>query len=897
MSIPNLGLTEKQLSFLAFFKETKQEIFSPRAEVFNRQKQQLTQCAKLIEQLNQAWDALKNESESFKTQFPSFTEGKLSQIILHVENWCNTKQTLDQTVGECSKVYVPSDILSGSNLLTSKKKNVDAYLFSAKQYIELCSIEREITEQYHAKQRNYQKIANIIERYQKLSLEIRNFIKSEPQRMLLELTDKLEILNRFNKNMKELGVRYDQLTNPVRTGTLVFKYGALSAIKKDLGLVPDWLGSFKKLATWVDTLSEDNQSMLVGTNRVTDSRGEYQTYTTAAAKMQELLDESKHFYKGAEVCAMIEALAKNTFRKKHDVSKVQNAYKGLSPAASKYVDAKLLTLLNSMADSSDMLSQVEEMISMLEATYHKLTSDVKSGTPAYSYEKFATVQTALQKARDWMGNYDGMTATLKMLQNKVELTPAIQQKINTLAANAVKVNVAANELPTIEKAYEFESALVKDHVSLDSEEGMILDYKKKLDRLSSDVKAYISAKWKDMLTKATTFHSELRQLKTRVEALLKEYAAAEAKLKAPSYETYYLYAEADEKAQKLAAKYKDLTNDITAFKTKYAYPGDFSATEFRRYVDSFKKYSATAAKLQDCYDLYRWAQVYNSNPNKYKYETSTLRQMLRAFESNKSRYLEFDRQNLMATVFESVYREIQQREIAEAARRKAARRKEMGRRAAVIIIALLSVVAMVYLAMTSLNYMIGGSYWLWLIISAAIGVLSVFLLHKAFDSKAINIIASIIYGVFLLGVSVPMHFWAEGSRIWYVSFFAIIVLVVAVINIVVDESTVVIGSIYFGGIGLFVVGYLVYRVYQSFTGMPFIDNFILGLIPNIFIALWGLIVGVFSTIFELLGYIIGGGYWMSGAGPREVIINTILYSLVAGVIITGIIGAVKDELD
>ncbi len=897
MSIPNLGLTEKQLSFLAFFKETKQEIFSPRAEVFNRQKQQLTQCAKLIEQLNQAWDALKNESESFKTQFPSFTEGKLSQIILHVENWCNTKQTLDQTVGECSKVYVPSDILSGSNLLTSKKKNVDAYLFSAKQYIELCSIEREITEQYHAKQRNYQKIANIIERYQKLSLEIRNFIKSEPQRMLLELTDKLEILNRFNKNMKELGVRYDQLTNPVRTGTLVFKYGALSAIKKDLGLVPDWLGSFKKLATWVDTLSEDNQSMLVGTNRVTDSRGEYQTYTTAAAKMQELLDESKHFYKGAEVCAMIEALAKNTFRKKHDVSKVQNAYKGLSPAASKYVDAKLLTLLNSMADSSDMLSQVEEMISMLEATYHKLTSDVKSGTPAYSYEKFAIVQTALQKARDWMGNYDGMTATLKMLQNKVELTPAVQQKINTISANAVKVKAAANELPKIEKAYEFESDLVKDHITLNSDETIIWDYKKKLDKLSSDVKAYVSAKWKDILTKAATFHGDLKQIQNRVDALLKEYKEAEDKLKAPSYETYYLYAEADEKAKKLVAKYKDLTNDINAFKTKYTYSGDFSAAEFRRYEDSFKKYSATAAKLQDCYDLYRWAQAYNSNPNKYKYETSTLRQMLRAFESNKSRYLEFDRQNLMATVFESVYREIQQREIAEAARRKAARRKEMGRRSVVIIIALLSIVAMVYLAMTSLNYMAGGSYWLWLIISAGIGALSVFLLHKAFDSKVINIIATSIYGVFLLGVSVPLHFWADGSSAWYVSLFFIVLLVAAVIQIAVDESTAVFTTIYSGGVCLYVVGYFIYRLYRSFTEMPFLDNTFFGSIANFFIGIWALIVGIFSSIFELLAYLIGGGYWMSGTGAREIILNSILYTLIAGVIVSCIIGAVKDELD
>ena len=41
MSIPKLGLTEKQLSFLAFFKDAKQEIYSPRAEVLNRQKQQL----------------------------------------------------------------------------------------------------------------------------------------------------------------------------------------------------------------------------------------------------------------------------------------------------------------------------------------------------------------------------------------------------------------------------------------------------------------------------------------------------------------------------------------------------------------------------------------------------------------------------------------------------------------------------------------------------------------------------------------------------------------------------------------------------------------------------------------------------------------------------------------
>lgn len=896
MSIPNLGLTEKQLSFLAFFKEMKQEIFSPHAEVFNRQKQQLTQCAKLIEQLNQAWDALKNESENFKTQFPSFAEGKLSQIILHIDNWCNTKQTLDQTITECSKVYVPSDILNSANLLASKKKNADAYLFSAKQYTELCSIEREITAEYSATKRNYQKIASIIERYQKLSLEIRNFIKSEPQRMLLELTEKLEILNRFNKNMNELGARYAQLPNPVRTGTMTFKYGSLAAIKKDLGLVPDWLSSFKKFVAWVDTLSEANQSMLIGANRVTDSRGEYQTYTTSAAKMQELLDESKNFYKGAEVCAMIEALSKNTFRKKYDVNKVQNAYKSLSPAAAKYVEAKLITLLSSMADSSDMLSQVEEMISMLEATYHKLTNDIKNGAPTYSYEKFVTVQTALQKARDWMGNYDGMNATLKSLQNKVELTPAVQQKINTISANAVKVKTAVNELPKIEKAYEFESALVADHITLNSEEALIFDYKKKLDKLSSDVKAYVSTKWKDLLTKASTYHSDLKQIQTRVDALLKEYKEAEGKLKSPSYENYYLYAEADEKGKKLAAKYNDLTRDITAFKTKYTYSGDFSAAEFRRYEESFKKYSATYAKLKDAYDLYRWAQAYNSNPNKYKYQTSDLHQMLRAFESNKTRYLEFDRQNEMASIFESVYHEILQREQAEAARRKARRRKELGRRSFVIILALLSIVAMIYMGLTIDQHLVGGSYWLWLLIAAGIGAFSVFLIHKAFSSKAINIFTAIIYSAFLFGISIPLHFYAGGSSTWYVSLFIIVILVAAVLQIVIEESSGVFICIYFVGFDLFGIGYVIYRIYQTFKGMPFLDNSFFGGIANFFIGLWALIVGLFSSLFELIGYIIGGGYWMSGAGPREVVINTILYSIIGGFIISGIIGGIKDEI-
>ena len=864
MSIPKLGLTEKQLSFLAFFKDAKQEIYSPRAEVLNRQKQQLPQCVKLIEQLNQAWDALKKESEDFKTQFPSFTEDKLSQIVLHINNWNNTKHTLDQTVAECSKVYVPADITSGTNQLSTKKKNIDTYLTSANQYLELCAIEREITSEYNATKRNYQRIASIVERYQKLPLEIQNFIKFEPRRLMTELKEKLDILNRFNQSMRDLGTSYAQLSAPVRTGKLVFKYAALATVKKDLAPVPDWLSNFKKLYNWVETLKDDNKNMLVGANPLaeTNLRGEYQNYAASAEKMQAQLDESRNFYKGAEVCAMIETLSKNTLRKKSDVTKVMNQYRGLSAAASVYVDAKLVALLNSMSDSSDMLAQLEEMITTLEASYHKLPADVKSGSPAYSYDKFAVVQTSLQKALDWCDSHAGMNATLKALGNKVELQTALRQKINTLDANAVKVKAAANELPKIEKAHDFESDMIKDHVSLNSEESVILGYQKRMNTLSAEIKSYVSPKWKDILTNASSYHNEKKQLRTRMDTLLKEFVQVNAAVKDACFDNYFLYEEADKKSKTLHTKYMTLLSDINAFRTKYSQNNELSTADLKKYDDYFIKYSNDYTNMKRGYELYNWAKGYQSSAHGY-YNTSELRQKLDEFRTKKSQFAAYDSKRLMETVFESVDHEISRRAKAEAERYRQNRRKERNKRTVLIVFALLSIVAMVVMGVLGVNHMVGGGYWLWLLISAGIGVISVLMVNKAFKSTGLNVTVSVLYAIYFLGVTIPVHFWANGSTKWFLSLFVMGLIVVALIQIFVEESSTIIFYIYDIGLCLFGVFFFGYSMWTAFAERNFLDKTFFGRIGNFFIGLWAIIVGLFKFILQLLAYLIGGGFWMN----------------------------------
>lgn len=891
MSKLNLGLTEQQLSFLAFFEEKKREIFSPRDEVFRSQRQHLTQCTTLIEQLEKAWEIIKNESENFNEHFPAFVETKLSQIALHIDNWCDTKQTLDRTVAECSKVYIASDILYTTKLITPKKKKIDAYRLSLKQYLELCAIEREILEAYNASKRDYRKIADVIGRYQRLPLDIRNFIRDEPQCMLIELTNKLDILNRFNDSMDKLGARYAQLSNAVRTGTLVFKYSAFDDIQKNMAKATDFQSGFQKLATWVDGLSEADRAMLVGANRVTASRGDYQTYSTCAANIQELLDESKNFYKGAKVCGMIEELSKKTARKMQDINNVRNAYGALPPAAAKYVDEKMLALLNSLENSINLLAQMEGELQALEAAYRELNTGVKVGVINYSYEKFETVRATLLQAQEWMSSYNELNKMFLSAPSNSDLN-AIKKRMSAVSANAIKVKAAADELPKIEKAYEFETALIEAHITLDSAETTILNYKKKLDALSADVRAYISEKWKDLLSRAKSYRSDLKQIRSRIDELLEECKETAAKLQTPSYESFYAYAEASKKGKDMAATCRRLIEDISKFKNTYKCTDDFSATEFGKYEELFKKSAVISAEIEATKALYNLAKRVNKG-SQAGYDDSELEKMLRQFESQKAQYTKYDTTKEIEKAHETIQREIRWRKekaaAAVAAKRKAAQRKKT----ISTVFLCLSIVAMICLSVVLVRNLSAGSFWRLVLITAAVAVLSICLIRKASNSKGICVFAMIVC-IVLLCTAIALHFLATGGRVWYVPLFIAAVAIMAVLQANISDSGVTFVGIYTVLVVLFCVGLLIFLLYTWLSTASWFDKTFFGQIGNVFIAAWRILVAIFGFVLEIIRFTIAWAYW-GDSETAEVVLNTAWYSLLAGWIISACILTAKDE--
>jgi len=361
MSIPKLGLNEQQLSYLAFFKEGRGTVYKPKADVFLRQNQYLVECETLIKRLKQNWELLEKESKHFLTNFPSFEEDRLRRIAINGDNWCATKHSLNQTARNAARTYLPPSIAETQRTFEVLLSALETYLISAKHYLNLCSIEKEIVAAYKAKVRNYHEIEVIYDRYKKLPTEIRGFIREEPLRILNELMDKVQLLHDFNRSMEELGNRYEQFTPQVKNGTMTFSYGAWDTVKKALSDVPSWIAAYGRLADWVNKLNDENQILLIGVNNATrtNSHNEYQTYAVAIPKMQKLLDESKLFYQACDVCLSIEKLSRNLNRKKSEVSRVQRDCDALPVDAAKYVDAKMRALLASMMDSSDRLSQLE----------------------------------------------------------------------------------------------------------------------------------------------------------------------------------------------------------------------------------------------------------------------------------------------------------------------------------------------------------------------------------------------------------------------------------------------------------------------------------------------------------------------------------------------------------
>lgn len=891
MSKYNLGLTEQQLSFLAFFEEKKREIFFPRDEVFRSQRQHLTQCTTLIEQLEKAWATIKNESEDFNGHFPTFMEAKLSQIALHIDNWCDTKQTLDRTVAECSKVYISSDILYTTKLIAPKKKKIDTYRLSLKQYLELCAIEREILEAYSASKRDYRKIADIIGRYQRLPLDIRNFIREEPQRMLIELTNKLDILNRFNDSMDKLGARYAQLPNSVRTGTLVFRYSSLDDIQKNMAKATDFQSGFQKLAAWVDGLSESDRAMLVGANRVAASRGDYQTYGTCAANIQELLDESKNFYKGAKICGMIEDLSKKTARKMQDINNVRNAYRALPPAAAKYVDEKMLALLNSMENSINLLAQMEGELQTLEAAYRELNNGVKVGVINYSYEKFATVRATLLQAQEWMGSYNELNRMFLSAPSNSDLN-AIKKRMSAVSSDAIKVKAAANELPKIEKAYEFETALIGEHITLDSEEATILNYKEKLDTLPTDVRAYISEKWKDLLSRAKSYRSDLKQIQSRIDALLKECKETAAKLQTPSYESFYAYAEASKRGNDLAAMCRRLIQDISEFKNKYKCTDDFSATELGKHEKLFKESAVISAEIESTKALYNLAKRVNKG-GQAGYADSELEKMLHQFESQKTQYPKYDTTKEIEKAYETIQREIRWRKektaAAAAAKRKAAQRKKT----ISTVFLCFSIVAVVCMGVVLARNLNTGSFWRWLLVTAAAAVFSICLIRKASDSKGICVFVTSVC-IALLCTAIALHFFVAERRAWYVPLFIATVVIMAVLQANIRDSSVTFVGIYTVLVILFCVGLLIFLVYTWLSTATYLDKTFFGQIGNCFIALWRILVAIFGFVLEIIRFTIAWAYW-GDSETAEVVLNTAWYSLIAGWITSACISAAKDE--
>ena len=895
MSIPNLGLSEKQLSFLTYFKKQKTNVFSPRPEVFRSQKQRLTESVKLIGQLDAAWNSLSRETAEFNTDFPSFSEQALSQAALHIHNWSQTKRTLDQVAAEASKTYLPERIRNDVSGCSNRMKQAEKYLGGVKEYLELCAIERDIMAEYHATKPNYQTVENINNRYQKLSLEIRNFLKDSHRRMLEEMMGKVEILHRFNKSMASLEESYSRLTQPVRSGTLVFAYKALASIKKDMAPVSGWLAEFKKLENWVNGQSEENRGLLVGAGCVAQSnrRGEYQTYITAAAKMKALVEESGYFYRAADICASIEAMGQNMYRKKQDVDKLWRTYNDLDARVSKHIDAAMVAKLNSMLDSQDKMAQVDDMIADLDRERTKCNIALSGGKLNYSFAKYDFLREETEKAAEWMTKYESLRQVLKMLQGKLEIQPAKEQKISSFKAHAAKLEDVLAEMTKVTRAYEFELPLVNQNITLATEDSLLNEYRKAYEKLPADVKAYVTPKWGSLLNQYVSFRRDQQNLVKQVADLEKEYESLEKQWKEPSYDTHNSLVYIPGQEERLSGLMATLKEDFSKFKKDYNCTEGISMSALEGYSQKLKERRRQVEELRRCKPLYDWAKSFEKLPMRCSDEE--LSKQYAIFLSEQNRYLKFDSKQELVDIFNKVTVELQARAKVQKKREKKTHTKKTVTTILTLLLAAVAVGAIVFVVLKNGDYVQRGEYWKWFGITAAVSVFSAVVLGFTSRRKEVGLIFGTLCALYLVGYSLPFYLKGLESAFWFLPWIILGVLISLIICAICDqEVSYVFVCIFLAAAAIFLVGIVIWMICVVWRNNDFNESTFFGQIGNFFIGAWALLSGLISGLFKAILFVFGGGFWYRQAEVIDAVLNAILFCLMGGALGSFIIAAVKE---
>lgn len=887
MSIPRLGLNDKQLAYLNFFgKDENGAIYKLKTDVFERQKQYLTECDTRIKDLEQRWETLFKDSQRFSVNFSELEEKQLRRVAANCDSWRTAKQSFDKTADNAARVYLPDGIAAKRRELGAHQIALENYLATTMLYLELCDIEHEIVTAYQSKARNYRAIEGAYDRYQKLPAEIREFVKEEPLRMMSELMKKVRILHDFDRAMEELGKHFAQFTQQVRSGTMTFTYASWNGVKKALADVPEWISAYKRFSDWVESLDKENQELLIGSNNATrtNNRNEYQTYAQAVLKMQRLLDESRVFYQACEVCSAIERLSRDLNRKKAEVGRVQRDYDALPAEAAKYVDSKIRSLLSAMMDSSDRLAQLESCIAGLELDFSKLPSDVKNGSPRYLYETFEELQNTMSRVELWKNDYGSMQRISKELNGKVMLSMALVQRINNMTAAWQKLTAATLAYDKMAKAYNYEFRLTSSAHEWKNDEKMASSFKAELEKMPRDAAALVSLRWKKALDWVLAMQAELRELRARAVALEREYAELDRRAVEPSYVTYSAACSVADKYGMAHRKLQTLIGDLTAHTQRYD-DCEISLENIRAYDSKLDEYCDTVVRLKRCQGLYQWAHNYDEDSRKFSYDEMS--DMLREFEMHQERYLEFDSQGFMTNVFDGISAML--RAVRVQAEREAAEKR---RRARAKLITAVVFSSLIFVAEVVIGYVMTtifgeGSFWLWLLAFICVGIGSVCLVKKCFKHKLLWIGMALLYSGYAVIYAVPMYFYEWGSDIWYMSYAVMAVIITTIFCIVNREKK--LPTVFMGIYGTFScllsLGVIILRVAIRLEDAFFLDSGFFETIVNIVIAVWNIAVGLIVGVVNMLGLSIGAGFWMPylfGDAELSAILNTVWYCVGVG---------------
>ena len=735
--------------------------------------------------------------------------------------------------------------------------------------------------------------------YSKFNLngEYDNYLhKAKDFQKLLEagatFDNEVELINYFNRRLKELTDIYNLFSQEIRDAKILFKYSSWTNIEDKLRQARKWVEAVDDLSSYVDLLPEVQRNLLVSRNATAESnKKDYEKYLALSKKLTTLIAEAEYFYNACRVSNEIDVLSKSKTKTQESIARVNDAHIALKPEAKKYFEKRFETDLNSLLETSGKLDKLKSTAKELRETYDAIPEAIKKGAPRYAYDAFESLQKSIAKAKDWQSDFVKAEKDYNDLKASIEIPTVTKKVFEDLKSN--KINNAISVFANIKAAYDFEDKIKKNQDKIKNDDNYAMNCNEELNRLQKAVIGYIPDNFVKLIKDRTSVIDEYRKLQTRIDIEVHAHKDFESKYSPVTFKN--ASRAVGHQKDTASGHLKELESLIEAVDIYNEKKGkdlsDFD--KLNEIIIFYKNHISDIEKISRYMEFYKWAISFENN--KKQYSESNLGELGAKYDNycnNISDYKKFDSDGELERIFESV------KAIIDDINKKQRKIKNKSLMATIfhialpivllaLCVALLAAVPLTHSWAEQNNY-----YWWWLLASAvaiAGACTAIYFIivgfYDIYDDEivsTISIVLGCIGAAYLILYTLPMYIRFIGYPAWYMTWVVMAAIVAVLIAFFVDESELYIQCACQILLVVFILLMLGSEVLTRYSETAFMYEGFWRHLVNAFIFLWTVISGLVIGIYRTIMLVFGAGFWNSSAYGGVMMAHTLniaLYSI------------------